>query len=138
MDIRQFHRDDTESVVALWTRCELTRPWNDPYKDIDRKLAEDPSLFLVGELVQSLVGTVMAGFDGHRGWIYYLAVDPGCRGYGYGRALMARAESQLLERGCSKVNLMVRASNDEVLAFYGKLGYERQDVVTLGRRLVPD
>lgn len=138
MDIRRFNTRDTEAVVALWEACGLTRPWNDPYRDIERKLSEDPSLLIVGEVGGRVVGSVMAGFDGHRGWVYYLAVSPDHRGAGRGRALMAAAEALLLERGCPKVNLMVRASNDEVLAFYEALGYESQDVVTLGKRLVSD
>jgi len=138
MQIRPFRPADESAVVALWQACGLTRPWNDPHRDIARKLTEQPELFLVGEVDAHVVATAMIGFDGHRGWVYYLAVAPACQGRGYGRMLMARAEALLIERGCPKINLQVREGNDAVMAFYAKLGYGRDAAVSLGKRLIPD
>ena len=128
--------DGREAAVALWERCGLTRPWNDPYADLDRALAGPSSTVLAAaDPAGGLVGTVMVGHDGHRGWMYYLAVDPARRRGGLGRMMMAAAETWLRNRGAPKVQLMVRTGNDEALAFYVRLGLERQDVVTLGRWL---
>lgn len=138
MQIRPYRPADESPVVALWQACGLTRPWNDPHRDIARKLTEQPELFLVGEVDGHVVATAMIGFDGHRGWVYYLAVAPACQGRGYGRMLMARAEALLIERGCPKINLLVREGNDAVMAFYAKLGYGRDAAVSLGKRLIPD
>src|SRR5690606_31781113 len=138
MHIRPFHPADEDAVVDLWQRCELTRPWNDPRKDIARKLTEQPELFLVGELEGCIVATAMAGFDGHRGWVNYLAVAPEQRCKAYGRQLMGEVERRLLARGCPKVNLQVRAGNTEALAFYQRLGYVQDEVISLGRRLIQD
>jgi ribosomal protein S18 acetylase RimI-like enzyme len=136
--IRRFHSDDEPAVVALWHEAGLTRPWNDPHADIARKLTEQPELFLVAEIAGRVVASAMVGFDGHRGWVYYLAVASEHRGRSVGRALMAEAERLLVERGCPKINLLVRSSNAEVLAFYRKLGYLQDDVVSLGKRLIHD
>lgn len=133
-----FHPDDEAAVVALWHACELTRPWNDPHKDIARKLTVQPELFLVGEVAGALVATVMAGYEGHRGWVNYLAVAPALRGQGHGAALMRHVEAQLLARGCPKLNLMVRAGNEALLDFYRHLGYAPDAAVPLGKRLIPD
>jgi ribosomal protein S18 acetylase RimI-like enzyme len=138
VEIRPFGRDDTAAVVALWQACGLTRPWNDPYKDIERKLTEQPELFLVAEREGQVLGSAMIGFDGHRGWVYYLAVAPGHQRMRLGRRLMERAEQLLIERGCPKINLLVRSTNAGVLAFYEKLGYARDEAVPLGKRLIPD
>jgi ribosomal protein S18 acetylase RimI-like enzyme len=138
LEIRSFREPDEPAVVRLWEQCGLTRPWNDPRKDIARKLAEQPELFLVGTWDGEVVATAMAGFDGHRGWVYYVAVAPDHRRRSFGRMLMQEAERRLFERGCPKLNLMVRTSNTEAIEFYRKLGYEAQDVVTLGRRLIED
>jgi ribosomal protein S18 acetylase RimI-like enzyme len=138
VEIRPFRREDTAGVVALWQACGLTRPWNDPYKDIERKLTEQPELFLVGERDGEVLASAMIGFDGHRGWVYYLAVAPGHQRLRLGRRLMERAEQLLIERGCPKINLLVRSTNSGVLAFYEKLGYARDDAVPLGKRLIPD
>jgi ribosomal protein S18 acetylase RimI-like enzyme len=138
VEIRPFGRDDTAAVVALWQACGLTRPWNDPYKDIERKLTEQPELFLVAEREGQVLGSAMIGFDGHRGWVYYLAVAPGHQRTRLGRRLMERAEQLLIERGCPKINLLVRSTNAGVLAFYEKLGYARDEAVPLGKRLIPD
>ena len=138
MKIRPFRPADAHDVVALWRECGLTRPWNDPHRDIQRKLTEQPELFLVATLGDALVGSAMVGFDGHRGWVYYLAVSPQHRRQSIGRALMREAERLLVERGCPKINLLVRSSNAEVIAFYRKLGYAQDDAISLGRRLIHD
>jgi len=136
--IRPFREADEAQVVALWRACGLTRPWNDPHRDIARKLAVQRELFLVGEEGGRIVASVMAGYEGHRGWVNYLAVDPGRRRAGLGARLMQRVEELLLAQGCPKINLQVRASNAEVLAFYRALGYAQDEVVAMGKRLVPD
>jgi ribosomal protein S18 acetylase RimI-like enzyme len=138
MLIRPFVPAETDAVVALWRECGLVRPWNDPLRDIRRKLTVQPELFLVGEVDGTLVASVMAGYDGHRGWINYLAVSPARRGEGLGRTLMAAVEILLLERGCPKVNMQVRAGNDSALAFYRALGYVEDAAISLGKRLIPD
>ncbi|NDZ15368.1 GNAT family acetyltransferase [Variovorax sp. WS11] len=139
MKIRSFQPADETGVIALWQACGLTRPWNDPHRDIQRKLGEQRELFLVAIGDEgALLGSAMVGFDGHRGWVYYLAVSPGHRRMAIGRALMHEAERLLIERGCPKINLLVRSSNAEVVAFYRKLGYTQDDVISLGRRLIHD
>lgn len=155
--IRVFAPEDTDRVIELWEACGLTRPWNDPRADIARKLSVQPELFLVAEDADAergpdpapassplaaadasrVVGSVMAGYDGHRGWLYYLASDPARRGEGIGR-LTAEAETRLLAMGCPKVQLMVRAENDAVVAFYDALGYEGNEVLVRGKRLIED
>ena len=138
MKIRAFQPGDEGAVVQLWHECGLTRPWNDPHADIARKLSEQPELFLVGEVESQVIATAMVGFDGHRGWVYYLAVAPAHRKQSNGKALMREAERLLVERGCPKLNLLVRSSNAEVIEFYRKLGYSQDDVVALGKRLILD
>lgn len=138
MLIRPFARDDTEPVVALWERCGLTRPWNDPRRDIARKLTVQPDLFLVAVLDESVVASVMAGYDGHRGWVNYLAVDAGHRHDGLGRRLMSVVERRLAALGCPKVSLQVRAGNEAALDFYTALGYSPDHTVVLGKRLISD
>lgn len=136
--IRPFAPADEERVVQLWRDCGLTRPWNDPHKDIARKLGEQPELFLVGTVDGRVIATVMAGFDGHRGWVNYLAVDPALQRQDIGRALMDEAERLLTARGCPKLNLQVRAGNAGVIDFYRKLGYVEEEMVSMGKRLIPD
>lgn len=136
--IRPFRPDDAEAVVAVWRDAGLLRPWNDPFLDIQRKAGLDDGLFLVADSGGAVEGTVMAGYDGHRGWIYYLAVVPDRRRSGVGSELMAEAERRLLERGCPKVNLQVRADNEASVGFYRALGYSPDAVVSLGKRLVSD
>jgi len=138
MEIRPFQRADEAALIALWEECRLTRPWNDPRKDIARKLAVQPELFLVGTVNGEIVGSVMAGYEGHRGWVNYLAVAPRARRRGHARALMQRVEQLLLERGCPKLSLLVRNSNPEAVAFYRRLGYAQDDSVSLGKRLISD
>jgi len=138
MNIRPFQPADQEAVVDLWSRCGLLRPWNDPRRDIARKLAVQPELFLVLEIDGALAGTVMAGYEGHRGWINYLAVDPTARRRGLGRALMAEAERLLRARGCPKINLQIRRENREAVAFYERIGFGEDAVISLGKRLQQD
>lgn len=138
MKIRSFLQQDEGAVIRLWNECGLVRPWNDPKKDIARKLTTQPELFLVVEKEDRVVGSAMIGYEGHRGWVYYLAVDPSCQGQGIGQALMREAEHLLIERGCPKIQLLVRSNNVQELDFYAKLGYETGDVLMLGKRLIPD
>ena len=144
LKIRSFRKTDTSAAVALWRDCGLIRPWNDPYKDIQRKSHRRPELFLVGTLpaddqgADVLVATAMAGYDGHRGSVYYLAVAPGQRQMAIGCTLMEEVEDCLLALGCPKVNVLVRTSNASVLSFCNKLGYARDDAFSLGKRLIPD
>lgn len=136
--IRSFDAADAEAVIDLWRACGLVRPWNDPHKDIARKLSEQPELFLVACVDDRVVGSAMVGFDGHRGWVYYLAVAPNMQRRHFGRALVERAEQLLLARGCPKFCLMVRRENTAVLAFYRELGFSQDDTVVLGKRLISD
>lgn len=138
VDIRAFAPDDEDAVVALWEHAGLTRPWNDPRADIRRKLAVQPELFLVAVDRHAVVGSVMAGYDGHRGWLYYLAAAASHRGQGLGRLLVAEAERLLEEMGCPKVQLMVRPDNTAARGFYDALGYEPFDTWATGKRLVVD
>jgi len=138
LQIRPFRPTDEAAVIALWQACDLVRPWNDPAKDIRRKLRVNPEWLLVAERSGRIAGTVMAGYEGHRGWINYLAVDPRAQRGGLGRALMAEAERLLGAAGCAKINLQVRTGNTGVIAFYGKLGYRVDHCVSLGKRLEND
>jgi ribosomal protein S18 acetylase RimI-like enzyme len=138
LTLRPFEETHTDAVIALWQACGLTRPWNDPRRDIARKLRVQREWFFVGEHEGVLVASAMAGYDGHRGWVNYLAVSPGQRQLGFGRTLMAHIERELAAAGCPKLNLQVRSSNTEVLAFYARLGYATDEVVSLGKRLIHD
>jgi len=138
MKIRSFVEEDTDAVVALWSRCGLLRPWNDPRKDISRKLRMQRDLFLVGEQDGRVVAVAMAGYEGHRGWVNYLAVDPDLRRLGLGRLIMAEVERRLKELGCPKLNLQVRRGNAEAVAFYRSVGYSEDDVLGMGKRLIQD
>jgi ribosomal protein S18 acetylase RimI-like enzyme len=135
LHIRPYGATDLEAVVGLWERCNLLRPWNDPKRDIALKSAHSPELLLVGVHQNRLAATVMVGFEGHRGWINYLAVEPGLRRQGLGRCMMAEAERRLRALGCPKINVQVRTSNQEVIAFYEAIGFKSDDVVSLGKRL---
>ena len=136
MVVRAYEPRDETAVVALWR--DVFRddpPWNDPELVIRRKLAIQPELLLVGQLDAVVIGTVIAGFDGFRGWVYHLAVASAHRRNGYGRALMSAAEHRLRRLGCPKVNLQVRATNADVVAFYRRLGYQVEERVSFGKRL---
>jgi ribosomal protein S18 acetylase RimI-like enzyme len=136
--IRPFTLADSDAVIAIWQACHLIVPWNDPHKDIARKMLVNPDLFLVAELNGRLTGTIMGGYEGHRGWINYLAVSPDYQRQGVGRALMEAVEAKLLALGCPKINLQVRSGNTAVIQFYGHLGYHIDDVISLGKRLIAD
>ncbi len=136
--IRPFCDADEDAVVALWHACGLTRPWNDPHRDIACKRTVQPELFLVYEAGGAVVGSAMFGYDGHRGWVNYLGVDPAHRGRGLARALMAEGERLLTARGCPALNLQVRPDNTAAMAFYEHLGYQPMHTVDYGKRLIPD
>jgi ribosomal protein S18 acetylase RimI-like enzyme len=138
MIIRQYSPADKEAVINLWKTCNLTKSWNNPEQDIRRKLKDSPELFLVGTIHGIIVASVMAGYDGHRGWIYYLAVDSEYRKQGLGKLIMAAAEEKLVEIGCPKIDLMVRKNNPDVITFYEKIGYGHDEVVTMSKRLIED
>src|SRR5712691_1413441 len=138
MQIRSFQDTDEPEVIHLWERCGLTRPWNDPSKDIARKGRVQKDLFLVGTVNGAIVASAMVGYDGHRGWVNYLAVDPGRRRQGFASALMAEAERRLRDLGCPKMNLQIRRDNLEAIAFYERLGFAEDAVVSLGKRLEHD
>lgn len=138
LNIRPFCLEDSKATIAIWEACRLTVPWNDPHKDIARKMKVNPELFLVAELDGRIAGTVMGGYEGHRGWINYLAVAPDYQKQGVGRALMQAVEAKLEALGCPKINLQVRKSNTAVIQFYGHLGYHIDDVISLGKRLIKD
>lgn len=138
MKIRPFKESDRQAVIQLWQDCDLTRPWNDPNTDISRKVAFQPELFLVAEDAGQVIASAMAGYDGHRGSVYYLAVSPRYQAKGIGKQLMSEIEDRLMKLGCPKLNIVVRSSNDKVLEFYRKLGYVTDDVVSLGKRLIAD
>lgn len=129
--------DPTQPIVALWDACGLTRPWNDVLADLMMARDGPQSAVLLGHEADALAATVMVGFDGHRGWVYYLAVALQARGCGHGRTMMAAAEAWLRARGCPAIRLMVREDN-AAIGFYRALGYTRQEVVTWGRRLDSD
>lgn len=138
MKIRPFEISDQKEVIELWKACQLVVPWNDPAKDIARKLKVDADLFLVGESEGEIIATVMGGYEGHRGWINYLAVSPQQQRKGYGKKIMQLVEQGIQQKGCPKINLMIRAKNTEAVAFYRSFGYELETSVGLGKRLEPD
>jgi ribosomal protein S18 acetylase RimI-like enzyme len=138
VSIRPFQPGDRPHIRELWALCGLTRPWNDPDLDIDRKVAVGDGLFLVAEADGELLGAAMFGYDGHRGWVNYLGVDPGARNRGIGRLLMAAGDTLLRSRGCPKLNLQIRADNEGAVAFYDRLGYRVDEVASMGKRLFED
>lgn len=138
MEIRAFEPSDIGAIIELWKTCGLVAPQNDPWRDIERKMRVDPELLLVGVEGGRVIATVMAGYEGHRGWINYAAVHPGHRRQGHGRTMMAAAEQALAKLNCPKINLQVRSSNEQVVAFYQAMGYATDDVISLGKRLVAD
>lgn len=138
MRIRVFDANDTEQAVALWRACGLTRPWNDPRKDIARKLRVQPELFLVGESDARVVATAMAGYDGHRGWLYSFAVAPALQGRGLGGALLAEVERLLTALGCPKLNVQVRSGDEALVDRYERWGYSPDGAAGLGKRLIAD
>ncbi len=135
--IRSFEDKDEAAVIRLWKDCGLTTPSNDPALDIQRKKEVQRDLFLVAEEGGQVIGTVMAGYDGHRGWINYLAVAPARQRSGLGRELMEKAELLLRAAGCPKINLQVRTTNAEAKAFYERIGFREDSVTSFGKRLSP-
>ena len=138
MKIRKFKEEDRKEVIQLWENCGLTRKWNDPNKDIDRKISFQSELFFVGEINNKIISSAMAGYDGHRGSVYYLAVNPSHHGQGYGKQMMEKIETTLKVIGCPKINIVIRTSNKSVQEFYSTLGYVTEEVVSIGKRLIPD
>ena len=138
LTIRPFVLSDEKAVVQLWTDCGLVVPWNNPHRDIRRKLQVQPDLFLVGCTGDRVVATVMCGYEGHRGWINYLAVHPQHQRKGIARRMMDQAEANLRAVGCPKTNLQVRSTNSGVIEFYKNIGFKLDDVVSFGKRLEPD
>jgi ribosomal protein S18 acetylase RimI-like enzyme len=135
MEIRELTASDRDAVTGLWAQAGLTRPWNAPDKDFDRAVTGPTSAVLGAIDEQHVAATVMVGHDGHRGWVYYLAVDPSKRRRGLGRHMMHEAEDWLRARGVVKLNLMIRHSNTPALGFYDRLGYKDAEVTVLARWL---
>jgi len=138
LEFRTYRDEDEAGVIELWRQCDLLRPWNHPQADIRRKCADSPALFFVGARDGEPVATCMAGYDGHRGWIYYLAVAPALRRRGIAAKLVAFAEDELLKLGCPKIDLMVRNTNQSVIEFYRAIGYATDPVMVLSKRLIED
>lgn len=136
--IRQYDAADQDDVIKLWTECGLVVPQNHPGRDIERKLTVNPEWFLVGEFEGNIIATCMAGYEGHRGWINYLAVAPRYRRQGFATQIMQEAERILRRVGCPKINLQIRTSNTGVIEFYKAIGYSIDDVVSMGKRLEQD
>lgn len=136
MEIRTYRAQDSEQVIALWNEAlPPNAPHNDPATSIRKKVEADPGLFFVAVVDGAIAGTAMGGYDGHRGWLYSVAVAPKVRRQGVGAALIGKVESELILRGCLKINLQVRTSNAGVIAFYRKLGYAVDEVLSMGKRL---
>ncbi len=138
LETRPFQVGEEKAVIALWQDCGLVVAHNNPGRDIARKLAVHPEWFLVGLVDGRLVATCMAGYDGHRGWINYLAVLPGYRRQGHARAMVREAERLLKQAGCPKINLQIRETNEAVIQFYRRIGYDRDAVISMGKRLIAD
>lgn len=136
--IRPYLESDLEDVIALWELCGLTRPWNNPEIDIFRKLAQRDQLFLLAVKDNQLIATVMGGYDGHRGWVNYLAVHPNFQRNDVATALVQQLEKRLIALGCPKLQLLIRKDNIDVQSFYEQLGYDEIDVICLGKRLIQD
>ena len=134
-EIVRYSHEYQDAVVDLWRKCSLVVPQNDPVEDIQRKLVFQPDLFFVALLDGKVIGSIMVGYEGHRGWMNYLAVLPEHQRRGYGRKLVEKAVDELKRLGCLKVNLQVRRSNVSVIEFYKHLGFKDDDVVGLGKRL---
>jgi ribosomal protein S18 acetylase RimI-like enzyme len=138
VEIRSFNMGQEKAVIELWQECNLLHPGNNPSFDIKRKMKVNPELFLVGVAEGKVIATAMGGYEGHRGWVNYLAVAPAYQRKGYGRQIMVEIEKRLLAMGCPKINLQVRNGNTAALEFYGKIGYKDDSVVSLGKRILPD
>ena len=135
---RSYRESDKEDVIQLWEECGLVVPWNNPQLDIERKQTVQPELFLIGLVNDEIIATAMVGYEGHRGWVNYLAVKPKFQRQGIGKLIMEEAERRLLKLGCPKLQVQIRNTNDGVIKFYRKLGYLQDEVVNLGKRLISD
>ncbi|MCP6757997.1 MAG: GNAT family acetyltransferase [Fischerella sp. CENA71] len=133
--LRPYQEQDEAQVINLWYRCNLVVPWNDPKQDIKFKLQVQPQLFLVGLMETQVVATIMAGYEGHRGWLNYLAVAPEYQRQGIGKYLVEQATIKLKSLNCPKINIQIRNSNTDVIEFYEHLGFKIDDVVSMGKRL---
>jgi ribosomal protein S18 acetylase RimI-like enzyme len=138
MKVRPFQISDKYAVIQLWDQCNLVVPHNNPMRDIERKMKVNPEWFLVGEMDGKVIGTCMVGYEGHRGWINFLAVRPDLQKHGLGRQFMEHAEEILRAAGCAKINLQIRSTNQEVIRFYESIGYKQDPVVSMGKRLETD
>ena len=138
LEIRLYRERDETAIVQLWRDCGLIVPWNNPHADIERKRADSPTLFFVGCVDAEIVASCMAGYDGHRGWIYYLAVSHSWRRRGFANKMVRHAEACLRDLGCPKIDLMVRNDNDSAIDFYHSIGYDNDPVVVLSKRLLED
>jgi len=138
MTARPYLPEDEEAVIELWQKCDLVQPRNNPQLDIERKLKVNHELFLVGLIDGKVVATVMGGYEGHRGWVNYLAVNPAYQKRGFGRQIMESIEKKLVETGCPKINLQIRGDNKSAIEFYGRIGYETEDRISMAKRLVED
>jgi ribosomal protein S18 acetylase RimI-like enzyme len=136
--VRNYRNTDKADVIELWQACGLVVPWNNPQRDIERKLRVQSELFLIGFSDGKIIATAMAGYEGHRGWVNYLAVKPDYQMQGVGKLMMEAAERRLLKMGCPKLQVQVRTNNSGVIEFYQKLGYQIDDVVNIGKRLIAD
>ena len=138
LNIRTYRSEDEVDVINLWRECRLIVPWNNPETDIARKCADSPELFFIAELGHELVASCMAGYDGHRGWIYFLAVKPDEQRQGIAAKLVTRVEQTLVKLGCPKLELMVRKTNNEVISFYNAIGFDPDPVMVMSKRLIKD
>ena len=138
LNIRTYQHTDMEDVIHIWKECGLIRSWNNPKLDIQRKVKTQKDLFFVAELSNKIIATAMFGYDGHRGSVYYLAIDPIHQNKGLGKLLMDNIEKKLKEIGCPKINIFIRSSNINVKNFYKSIFYDEQDCLTYGKRLIPD
>ena len=135
MKIISYHPQYQNAVIDLWKKCNLVVSQNDPVVDVQKKLDVQSELFLIALLKNEVIGSVMAGYDGHRGWLYYLAVLPEYQKKGYGGKLVKRAINELRKLGCLKVNLQVRSDNASLVNFYKHLGFKEEKRISLGMRL---
>ena len=138
LHIRPYRADDEKAVIDLWTACKLVVPHNNPKKDIARKLRVNPEWFLIGEQDGVVMATCMAGYEGHRGWINYLAVSPGAQRRRIASRMMEEAEGLMRKAGCPKINLQIRSTNVPVIEFYKSLGFKIDEVTSMGKRLEAD
>ena len=136
--IDTYQDGDEAAIIRLWQECGLVVPWNNPLTDIARKVADSPQLFFTGRIDGKLVASCMAGYEGHRGWIYFLAVAKSEQRKGFAALLVAHVEAQLIELGCPKLELMVRDKNREVIEFYQAIGFNLDPVRVLSKRLLQD